>query len=415
MEKIILVRFGDLVLKGKNKPTFIRQIKRNVRQKLKNLNVKIENQHDRIFVHLNGENENDVLRALDYVAGIHSYSFVYRTEKDLDVIAELAIEIIKEKVKLPASFKVESKRGDKTFPLTSPEISKIIGGKILPQIKGLSVDVRNPENVLTVEIRNDAAYLFIGKIPGLGGFPIGLGGRGLVMLSGGIDSPVAAYLMMKQGIEVELFHFESTPLTPLESVQKVIDISKSLAHYMPKSKIKLHLVPFFKIHDEILKTIDDSYIIIIMRRMMYRLGEMYADKHKILALVNGESVGQVASQTLDGIKVVENVTNLPILRPLITYDKDDIIKLAVKIDTFETSIRPFNDCCSIYVPKSPVTHPKIDKVLIEEAKMDFTDLLDEALRDIITLTIKPDMDFVVTDYGFELKDAIDQYLGENND
>src|SRR5690606_4190294 len=210
---------------------------------------------------------------------------------------------------------------DKNFPLTSQQISSQIAGKILPHIKGLTVDVHHPSQVLNIEVRRNETFVYIGQIKGMGGFPVGLGGKGLVMLSGGIDSPVAAYLMMKKGIEVELFHFESTPLTPLESVQKVIDISKKLSKYMPNDKIKLHLVPFTKIHEDILKFVEDSYIITIMRRIFYRMGERFAIKNKLDALINGESIGQVASQTLGSLKVVESVTTLPILRPLITYDK----------------------------------------------------------------------------------------------
>lgn len=414
MKEIILVRFGDLVLKGKNKPTFINQVKRLLKTKLKECNVEFEYQHDRIFIHLKEDNKEQVLKQLGYVSGVASYSFVYRCENDLDKIADLAVEVIAKEIETPTTFKVETKRADKKFPMSSLEISQTLAAKILPRVKTLTVDVKNPKQVLNVEIRHDSAYLYVGKIPGLGGYPIGLGGKGLVMLSGGIDSPVAAYLMMKQGVEIELFHFESTPLTPLESVQKVIDISKKLALFMPNNRIKLHLVPFTKIHTEILRFVEDSYIITIMRRMMYRLGEMFAESRGLLTLINGESVGQVASQTLDSIKVVENVTNIPILRPVITYDKIEIIRLAEKIDTFDISIRAFNDCCSIYVPKSPVTHPKIDRAEVEEAKFDFTPLLEETIKGIRTVIIKPNTDFEIANYGFEVSDALHNYYGEKH-
>lgn len=410
MKEIILVRFGDLVLKGKNKPTFINQIRRILKNKLKDLNVKFEYQHDRIFLHLDSDDKNAVMKQLGYVTGVHSYSFVYKTDKDLDKIAALAIEVISKEIQRPTTFKIDTKRADKTFPLTSLEISQKLAQLILPNVSGLLVDVHQPNQVLNVEIRHDAAYLYVGKIPGLGGYPVGLGGKGLVMLSGGIDSPVSAYLMMKQGIEVELFHFESTPMTPLESVQKVIDISKKLSLFMPANKIKLHLVPFTKLHEEILKYVDDSYIITIMRRMFYRLGESFAIKHDLQTLINGESVGQVASQTLDSIRVVENVTNIPILRPVITYDKIDIIKLAQKIDTFDISIRAFNDCCSIYVPLHPVTKPTINKAIEEESKFEYEALLEEILPNIITLVIHPNTSLVIADHGFEVKDALENYF-----
>ncbi|MBN3491164.1 tRNA 4-thiouridine(8) synthase ThiI [Acholeplasma equirhinis] len=412
MKEIILVRFGDLVLKGKNKPTFINQVKKLLRSKLDGFSVNFEYQHDRIFIHINSEDKEEILKQLRFVSGVQSYSFVYRVEKDLEKIAEKAIEIIPNEIPLPTTFKVETKRADKRFPMTSTEVSQKVAGMVLPKISGLKVDVRNPEHILNIEIRNDGAFIYIGKISGLGGFPIGIGGRALLMLSGGIDSPVAAYLMMKQGVEIELFHFESTPLTPLESVQKVIDISKKLAPYMTRNKIKLHLVPFTKIHEEILKYVSDPYIITIMRRMMYRLAERYALTHDIQALVNGESVGQVASQTLDSINVVENVTNIPILRPVVTYDKNDIIKLSKMLETYDVSIRPFNDCCSIYVPRRPVTHPKVEYALEEETKLNVEKLMEEALENIQTLMINKNTDFEIALYGFEVKDAIEAYRGD---
>lgn len=407
MNRAILVRFGDLVLKGKNKPAFIKQIKEILKQKLRKLDVKFEYQHDRIFVHFDDREEQQVLKQLTYVSGVHSYSFIYKTEKDLDKIAALSLEVIQKEMKFPSTFKVETKRIDKTFLSGSLEVSQRISGMILPKLEGVTVDVKNPEQVLNIEIRLDAAYIYMGKIMGLGGFPIGLGPKSLVMLSGGIDSPVAAYLMMKKGIEVELFHFESTPLTPLESVQKVIDIAKQLSKYMPNDKIKLHLVPFTKIHEEILKHVEDSYIITIMRRIFYRLGERFAVKNKLDALINGESIGQVASQTLGSLKVVESVTTLPILRPLITYDKNPIIDISKVIETYDISVRPFNDCCSIYVPQRPVTNPTIEFSLKQEEKLvDLEALMMDALNHIKTLEITPDTDLEIAVYGFDVREAL---------
>lgn len=410
MKHTLLVRFGDLLLKGKNKPTFIKEVRKQLAYKLSKLNVKFEYQHDRIYIHLQEDNQEQVLKHVSYVAGIYSVSWIYRTEKDIDKIASLAYDIINREIELPTTFKIETKRTDKKFPLTSLEITKAIGAKLLPQVPGLSVDVHHPKHVLSIEVREKEAILFMGQIKGMGGFPGGLSGKGLVMLSGGIDSPVAAYLAMKQGVETELFHFESTPLTPLESVQKVIDIAKKLSLYAPYGKIKLHLVPFTKTHENILRHVTDSYIITIMRRMMYRLAERFARKKDILAIINGESVGQVASQTLDSIKVVEDVTSLPILRPVVTYDKIDIIKIAQMIDCYDISIRPFNDCCSIYVPRNPVTHPKIDYAVVEETKFDFEKDLEEALNGIVTLTIKPDTNFDIAAFGFDVQEAIKNYL-----
>ncbi|WP_162146946.1 tRNA uracil 4-sulfurtransferase ThiI [Acholeplasma granularum] len=409
MEKAILIRFGDLVLKGRNKPLFITQIKRLLREKLRDLNIKYEYQHDRIFIHFMEKDKDLVIKQLGYVSGIHSFSYIYKTTKDLDDIAKLAIEVVKTEVKLPTTFKIETKRTDKNYPLQSLQISQEVAKRILPEFEGIKVEVKKPETVLNIEVRHDACYIYVGKIPGLGGYPIGLGGKSLVMLSGGIDSPVAAYLMMKQGIEVELFHFESTPLTPLESVQKVIEISKKLAYFMPKTKIKLHLVPFTKIHEEILRSVQDSHLITIMRRMFYRLAEKYANLNGLDALINGESVGQVASQTLSSIKVVENVTNIPILRPVITNDKQEIIEISKKIDTYDISILPFNDCCSVYVPRNPVTNPTIKQSLIEESKFEFNEMLDEAIKNIQTIIIEPTTDFEIALYGFDVESALKNY------
>lgn len=407
MNRAILVRFGDLVLKGKNKPAFIKQIKEILKQKLRKLNVKFEYQHDRIFVHFDEIEEQQVLKQLTYVSGVHSYSFIYKTEKDLEKIASLSLEVIQKEMTFPSTFKVETKRIDKNFLSGSLEVSQRISGMILPKLEGVTVNVKNPEQVLNIEVRLDAVYIYMGKIKGLGGFPIGLGPKSLVMLSGGIDSPVAAYLMMKKGIEVELFHFESTPLTPLESVQKVIDISKKLSKYMPNDKIKLHLVPFTKIHEDILKFVEDSYIITIMRRIFYRMGERFAIKNKLDALINGESIGQVASQTLGSLKVVESVTTLPILRPLITYDKNPIIDISKEIETYDISVRPFNDCCSIYVPQRPVTNPTIDFSLKQEERIiHLEELMTDALNHIKTLEITPETDLEIALHGFDVREAL---------
>lgn len=412
MEKAILIRFGDLVLKGKNKPRFIGQIKKNIKNKLKHIDVEFTFQHDRIFVHFNEVDSDAVIKYLGYVSGIHSFSYVYKTTKDLESIASLAKEVITKEVKIPTTFKIETRRTDKNYPLKSLDISQKIAGMVLPSFDGLKVEVRHPETVLNIELRSEGTYIYVGKIPGLGGFPIGLGGKGLVMLSGGIDSPVAAHLMMKQGINVELFHFESTPLTPLESVQKVIDIAKKLAHYTADNKIKLHFVPFTKIHEAILSYVGDPYIITIMRRMFYRLGERFANINGLDTLINGESVGQVASQTLSSIKVIETVTSIPILRPVITYDKNDIINLSKKIDTYDISILPFNDCCSIYVPRNPVTKPTIIQAVKEESKFEFESLLEDALGNIQTLIVTPTTDFDIASYGFDVKDALASFKEE---
>ncbi len=405
MEKTILVRFGDLVLKGKNRNLFTKQIKNLLRDKLKKIDVSFEYDYNHILINYKEKDHDDLIKRLMYVTGLHSFSNIYKTTTNLDDISKLAVEVINKELTFPTTFKVESKRIDKSYPMTSIQISQEIAKRILPKLDDVVVDVKKPKDILNVEIRHNTTYIYLKKHKALGGFPIGIGGKGLVMLSGGIDSPVAAYLMMKQGIEVELFHFESTPLTPLESVQKVIEISKKLAPFMPKGKIKLHLVPFTEIHKNILKEVSDSYLITIMRRIMYQMAEMYANDKNILTLINGESVNQVASQTLDSIKVVEDVTKIPILRPVIAYDKDDIIEISKQIDTFDISIRPFNDCCSIYVPRKPVIHPTIEKSLFEESKFDFKPLIKESLLNIKTLIIDENSDLNILNLGFSLEDV----------
>ncbi len=416
MEKTILIRYGDLVLKGKNRNIFTTQVKKLIKEKLKDLDVSYEFDYNHVLVNFKSNDLNKVKERLMLVTGIHSFSLVYRTLPNIKMIADLAIKVIREEIIKKTTFKVETKRIDKSFPKTSLEISQSVAKKILPKVSDLiEVDVKNPNQILNIELRPKEALLYFKKEKALGGFPIGIGGKGLLMLSGGIDSPVAAFMMMKQGVEVELFHFESTPMTPLESVQKVIDISRELSKYMPKGKIKLHLVPFTNIHKEILKNVSDSYTITIMRRIMYHMAETYAKNNNILSIINGESVNQVASQTLESILVVESVTNLPILRPLIAFDKDDIIDISKKINTYHTSIKPFNDCCSIYVPKRPVIKPTIERSLYEESKFNFKPLIEESLRTIKTLIIKEDNKINILNYGFDLEDALNSLKDIKNE
>lgn len=246
----------------------------------------------------------------------------------------------------------------------------------------------------------------------MGGFPATIAGKGLLMMSGGIDSPVAAYLGIKQGVEIELIHFESSPLTPLESINKVTDLAAKLAVFLPNEKIKLHVVPFMPLHEAMLNHVKDSYVITIMRRMMYRIAERFANENNIDILLNGESVGQVASQTLASMKVVENVTNIPIVRPVATYDKIDIINIAQYIDCYDISIRPFSDCCSIYVPKNPVISPTIKRCLEEEARFDFETIITETMENIKTVVISKDDKIDFSMYGFTFLESYENMRNE---
>ncbi len=328
----ILVRFGDLTLKGKNQKVFLKALYKLVDKKMEGLNVTIDHQFDRIFIHLENEDVNKVIERLNLVSGISSYSLVVKCSNDIEEIKTKSLELMQDVVKEETTFKCNTKRANKNYPLTSVEVTKIVSGYVLSHDKNLKVDVHNPKVELNIELRGDSCYLFNTYIKALGGYPVGIAGKGMLMLSGGIDSPVAGFLAMKQGVEIECIHFESTPLTSIESAQKVVDLVKKMAKYAPNNKINVHMVPFKEIHVALLENIPESYNITIMRRMMYRIATKLAIKKGCLCIINGESVGQVASQTLQSMNTINSVTNYPILRPLCTYDKTDIIKISRDID-----------------------------------------------------------------------------------
>ena len=405
----ILVRFGDLTLKGKNQSDFIRQLYKLLDEKLSDLPVEIEKKHDHAYVILNNVNYEDVIERLNLVAGIYSYSLVKKIARDLETLKREALSYVNELITKTTTFKVETKRADKTFNMTSMEVSKVISAYLLKNNSHLKVDLHNPEFELKIEIRSDGIYIFNGQIRGLGGYPTGIAGKGLLMLSGGIDSPVAGVLAMKQGIKIECIHFESTPLTSIESAQKVIDLVKIMAKYAPGNKILLHLVPFKELHMALLDKIPESYNITIMRRMMYRIASKIAKKHDDLVLINGESVGQVASQTLQSMATINEVTNMPVIRPLATYDKVDIVAMSRKIQTFDISIRPFEDCCTVYVPKAPATAPKAYKARAYEEAIPYQELVDKAVLNTKSVYISKDSDLNLSLYGLEVSEALDEY------
>lgn len=405
----ILVRFGDLTLKGKNQSDFIRQLYKLLDEKLSDLPVEIEKKHDHAYVILNNVNYEDVIERLNLVAGIYSYSLVKKIARDLETLKREALSYVNELITKTTTFKVETKRADKTFNMTSMEVSKVISAYLLKNNSHLKVDLHNPEFELKIEIRSDGIYIFNGQIRGLGGYPTGIAGKGLLMLSGGIDSPVAGVLAMKQGIKIECIHFESTPLTSIESAQKVIDLVKIMAKYAPGNKILLHLVPFKELHMALLDKIPESYNITIMRRMMYRIASKIAQKHDDLVLINGESVGQVASQTLQSMATINEVTNMPVIRPLATYDKVDIVAMSRKIQTFDISIRPFEDCCTVYVPKAPATAPKAYKARAYEEAIPYQELVDKAVLNTKSVYISKDSDLNLSLYGLEVSEALNEY------
>ena len=374
----IMVRFGELSTKGKNKKDFIRILYTNIKRSLKDFpSLSIETRYDHIYVHLNGEDYNPVIDILQDISGIQGLSLVCKVDKDIEAIKNASLELIK--LEKGNTFKVKVKRSDKRFPIHSEEITRMVAPVILKNAS-LKVDVHNPDILLNIEVRDEGAYIFVKTFPGAGGYPLGVAGKSMHMLSGGIDSPVAAYLMMKRGVTIECIHFASPPYTQEAVIYKLEDLLHKLNRY--QARIRLHIVPFTKLQEAIYDHAPESYCITLMRRMMYRLAARLAKRRNCLVISNGESIGQVASQTLQSIKTINEVTNLPVIRPCATMDKLEIISLSKKIDTYEISIRPYEDCCTIFTPKAPKTAPKLEQVEEFEKLFDYESLINEALGNI---------------------------------
>ena len=376
----IMVRFGELSTKGKNKIDFIRVLFHNCQRALKEFDkIHIYMRHDHIYVELNGADYKPIIERLQEVSGIQGLSLVHKSlDRDIENIKNMSLELIKQET--GKTFKVHVKRTDKKYPLISDQITRIVAGHILKSGLGLSVDVHNPDIMLSIEVRDEAVYIFSHTFPGAGGYPLGVGGKAMHMLSGGIDSPVAAYLLMKRGVTIECIHFASPPYTQVGVIYKLEDLLKVLNRY--QARIRLHIVPFTKIQEAIYDHTDESYCITMMRRMMFRLADRLAKMRHCPVISTGESVGQVASQTLQSMRVINDVTNMPIIRPCATMDKVDIINTSVKIGTYDISIRPYIDCCTIFTPKSPKTAPKLEDCLRFEEQFDYEPLLKEALSNI---------------------------------
>jgi len=402
-----MIRYGDLILKGRNRNSFMDAVNRLIKEKLAGLSVGLEFCHDRAYVHLNDAPLDIVIRQLGYVTGLYSYSLMSKCQVDFDEIAALAIELLTEDTKgQEITFKVETKRVDKTYPMQSPDISKVLSGMILSEMSNLIVDVHNPKLTLTIEIRKEGAYLFTDQIKGLGGFPIPIAGKAVVLLSGGIDSPVASFLAMKKGFQVELVHFESTPMTSIESAQKVIDLAEILSRYAPHDEIRLNFVPFTAIHEKIIASVPESYIITIMRRMMVRIASGIKEKTGSLAIITGDSIGQVASQTPESLATIQEAINDLVIRPLSTYDKMEIMEVARKIGTLEISNRPFSDCCTVYIPKSPVIRPSVAAAVKYEESFDYRPMIEEAVNKTKTVTIIADKHLDIQSKGLSIKDVL---------
>ena len=378
MRKVILIKYGELTTKKDNRNFFIKALKKNIFKKLSSFSFDIIDDYYRMFIIPNEDDIDDIVLKLKDIFGIHEIVVALSDEdRSLDNIKKLSLDVINESV--GKTFKVVTNRSDKSYPIHSMDMNDKIGGHILRNTK-LKVDVHNPDILLNVEIRRDYVYVYVNGVSGLGGYPVGTLGRALLMLSGGIDSPVAGYQTIKRGVELYYLYFESRPHTSIEARNKVISLARKLERY--NSGGKLFVINFTKIQEAIYRYLDQDYLITIMRRRMYEIAERIAKRNNCLAIVNGESVGQVASQTLKSIIAVNDVTNYPILRPLCSFDKLEIIEISKKIDTYEISILPYEDCCTVFVPRHPVINPNLKHIYEEESKFDFKPLIDEAVSSV---------------------------------
>ncbi len=385
---VILLRYGEIHLKGLNRPYFEQKLKNNIKNVLRDFeDIKLKRVDGRFVLHnLKDEDIELISQRLTYVFGLHSFSVATVCDKDFETVQKTALELLHSKIKEGDTFKVTSKRADKKYIYNSMEINRELGGYLLTNTDGISVDVHNPTVTLSCEIR-DQAYLYVDRVKCLGGMPVGCNGKAGLLLSGGIDSPVAGFMTMKRGVSIECIHFYSFPYTGELAKQKVIDLCKKL--YLFGGSIKLHVVPFTHIQKEIYEKCPNNQLTVIMRRYMMKIADRIAINNGCSALVTGEAIGQVASQTLASLSCTDSVSTLPVIRPLICFDKEEIIKVAKDIDTFETSILPYEDCCTVFTPDRPVTNPKIKMIEKSEQVLEEENLIGEAINDteeiIITL------------------------------
>ena len=391
MNKVILIKYGELTTKKSNRKFFINTLYNNILKKLKDLDVIISKDMSRMYIEYDSINENLVLKRIGEIFGIHAYEIAYKVETDKDNILDTIKEVLSSNIdNNNYTFKVETKRSYKKFSMDSMECNHFFGSFVLKNFSNLKVDVHNPNIVVHVEIREKYSYVYLNEYKGIGGYPVGTLGRGLLMLSGGIDSPVAGYLALKRGIKLDLVYFEAIPHTSLEARNKVIELSKKLSIY--GGEMRLIIVPFTKLQETIYQNVDGNYSITIMRRMMYRIMEKLALRFKGLVIINGESIGQVASQTLTSMNVINSVTNIPVIRPVACFDKLEIIELSKKIDTYDISILPYEDCCTVFVPRHPVINPVLSECIKMESKFDYEALIDEIMQNLNIIKINEDMD-----------------------
>ncbi len=397
-KNILIVRCGEVALKGMNKPYFERMLADRIKASLRGLAdigkgkaLDIYRSEGLIYIYADKELEkNEVARRVTKVFGVASVSAAVEAKSDLDAIGEEAVgymnRLIEEKgVK---TFKVEAKRADKSFPVKSPEIGRIIGAKVLSGCKVLKVDVHNPDVILKVDLRHNISYIYDSKISGLGGLPLGTNGRGMSLLSGGIDSPVATWMMAKRGMMIEAVHFHSYPYTSERAREKVIELAEIVASYC--GKFKMHIVNILPIQEAIVRNCPEEETTILVRRFMMKIAEKLAEKSGCQALITGENLGQVASQTAEALYVTDNAVSMPVFRPLIGMDKIEIMDRAMEIGTYEKSIEPYEDCCTVFLPKHPATKPKLERILASESRLDADSLVNTAVESEECVTISAD-------------------------
>ena len=384
-EKILIVRCGEVALKGMNKPYFERMLAERIHKRLKAAGygkASVKRHEGLIFVRFDREWDTVQLAGeISKVFGVASISPAVESESNMEAIGVEAVSFMEKlcEERCVRTFKVEAKRADKQFPIKSPDIARQIGGYVLKGLKVLKVDVHNPDVRLFVDVRHDRSYIYADKIAGFGGLPLGTNGKGLVLLSGGIDSPVAAWMMAKRGMMIEAVHFHSYPYTSPRAQEKVEDLAKIVASYC--GSFKMHVINILPIQEQIVKNCPEAETTIHVRRFMMRIAEKIAERNSAMMLITGENLGQVASQTAEALVVTDNCVNMPVMRPLIAMDKIDILAKAQEIGTFETSIEPYEDCCTVFLPKHPTTKPQLDKIEISDSKLDIDALVESAIAE----------------------------------
>lgn len=382
MKKLIMIKYGELSTKKGNRNFFIKTLSDNIKHKLSDLNLTITSDMTRMYIEYEEKNEKKIQDRLSKIFGIFEFIVVDKTASDEEAIKAKILELLT--YKKFKTFKVETKRSDKSFPILSTAFSAKMGAAVLKNFDS-KVDVLKPDLIVYVEIRKDASYVYTEATKARGGYPVGVAGKAMLLLSGGIDSPVAGYLALKRGIALEAIYFESLPHTSIQAREKVISLARKLSVY--GNDIKLHILPFTEIQEAIYRDLDPAYGVTIMRRMMYRIASILANKRNCLALITGESVGQVASQTLSSMKAINAVTSYPIIRPVACLDKIEIIDISKKIDTYETSIIPYEDCCALFLPKHPVINPRVEKCEEMEELINYQDMIYRAIKDIKTVRV----------------------------